>query len=167
MGGAVVSDRPGRMEWPERRGERPLRIALWAVLAVSWVVAVAYMWDAMTMVPSAERLQESKVVGIPTPRTFFTAAVFSGMELAIVLAALWAWRPEFYATRLAIAGLGLVTWFIMTTPMDLSRMDWVHRRWLAFMVLVVVVALVALGSLRVVRRLIGRDETIQPGSNRS
>jgi hypothetical protein len=162
-----VSEESGLRDWPDTPGERLLRIALWAVLAVSWVVAVAYMWDAMTMVPSAERLEESKVVGIPTPRTFFTSAIFSGMELAVVLAALWPWRPEFYATRLGITGLGLVTWFIMTTPMDLSRMDWVHRRWLAFMVLAIVVALVALAIQKVGRRLIGRGERIQTGSNRS
>ncbi len=162
-----MSEEPGLVDGPETRVERLLRIAFWAVLAISWVVAVAYMWDAMTTVPSAERLEESKVVGIPTPRTFFTSAIFSGMELAIVLAALWPWRPEFYATRLGITGLGLVTWFIMTTPMDLSRMDWVHRRWLAFMVLVIVVALVTLAIHRVARRVIGRGERIQTGSNRS
>jgi hypothetical protein len=162
-----VSEEPELANGGDAPAERWLRIAIWAVLAVSWVLAVAYMWDAMTTVPSAERLEESKVVGIPTPRTFFTSAIFSGMELAIVLAALWPGRPELYATRVGITGLGLVTWFIMTTPMDLTRMDWVHRRWLAFMVLVILAALVSLAILRLARRLVGQDERILTGSDRS
>ena len=91
---------------------------------------------------------------IPSPRTFFTAAIFSGMELAVILAALWPWRPTLYATRLAVTALALVTWFIMTTPMmELSRMDWVHRRWLAFLILTVLGALVVLLLYRLVRRI--------------
>ncbi|NIQ60061.1 MAG: hypothetical protein GWN02_34605, partial [Gemmatimonadetes bacterium] len=84
----------------------------------------------MSTVPSAERLQESRLVAIPTPRTFMTAVVFSAMELAVVLAVLWPWRPAYYASRLALASLAVLTWFLMTVPtsMQLSRMDWVHRR---------------------------------------
>lgn len=144
---------------PDPHAERLGRIALWVILAASWVAAVAFMWDALTTVPSAERLQESKLVVIPTPQTFMTAVVFSGMELAVVLAALWPRRPAFYATRLALTGLALVTWFIMTTPMDLSRMDWVHRRWLAFQVLAVLVALVVLLVYRLGRAVVRRTVT--------
>lgn len=136
---------------PGPRWERGGRVVLWAILAVSWVVAVAFMWEAVTTVPSAERLEESKLVVIPTPQMFLTAAVFSGMELAVVLAALWPWRPGFYATRLAVTALALVTWFIMTTPMDLSRMDWVHRRWLAFQVVAVMAGLTVLLLYRLAR----------------
>jgi hypothetical protein len=124
------------VEWA-RRG-------FWLLLIASWVVAVWYMWDAMSTIPSADRLQETRLVEIPGPRRFFTAAAFSAMELGLVLAALWPWRPGWYGTRLAVTALGTVTWFITTTPLDLSRMDWVHRRWLAFLFLAQVAALVAL-----------------------
>lgn len=136
------------------RLESAARLTFWAFLALSWVVAVAYMWDALTMVPSAERLAESKLVGIPTPRMFFTAAIFSAMELALVLALLWPWRPDYYASRLAVTALALATWFVTTTPMDLSRMDWVHRRWLAGLTLLTLLALVVLLAYRLVRRVV-------------
>ena len=152
--GAAAS--PGVVEGGvDTRLERWVRVAFWALLAVSWVVAVAWMWEAMTRIPSAERLEESKLVTIPTPRTFITAAVFSGMELALVLAALWPWKPAFYASRLGVTALGIVTWFIMTTPMDLSRMDWIHRRWLAFMGAATVAGLLLLLAYRLIRWLAG------------
>lgn len=147
---------PGVVEREETRLERTARIAFWALLALSWLVAVAFMWEAMSRVPSAERLEESKLVVIPTPQTFLTAAIFSGMELAIVLAALWPWKPDFYASRLGVTALTLVTWFIMTTPMDLSRMDWIHRRWLAFLIVASLVALLALLLYRLSRHLVTR-----------
>ncbi len=135
------------------RWERRARVAFWAALAISWAVAVWYMWEAMSTVPSAERLQESRLVAIPTPRTFMTAVVFSAMELAVVLAVLWPWRPAYYASRLALASLAVLTWFLMTVPtsMQLSRMDWVHRRWLAFLALAPLVGLLAVGTYRLFR----------------
>lgn len=137
-----------RVEW--------LRRGFWLLLLVSWVVAVVYMWEAMSTVPSAERLQQTRLVEIPGPRRFFSAATFSLMELGVVLAALWPWRTAYYATRLAITALGVVTWFIITTPMDLSRMDWIHRRWLAWLVLAQLAALVVLLAHRLVRGLSDR-----------
>lgn len=136
---------------------RLTRIGFWAMLIVSWVVMVGYMWEALTTVPSAERLEETRMAVIPTPRTFFTAAAFSALELAVVLAALWPWRPAYYANRLGITALALATWFVMTTPMGVSEMDWVHRRWLVFMVLATVVALVVTLGHRVARRLAGGE----------
>lgn len=136
-----------------RRLESRARFALWIILGLTWVVAVAYMWDALTTVPHADRLEASKVVGIPTPRTFFAAAIFSAMELALVLALLWPWRPNYYASRLAVAALGLVTWLISTSPMGLSRIDWVHRRWLAVMVILVGLALIVVLGYRLVQRV--------------
>lgn len=146
------------VEQPVEAGRAPRveafgRIVLWSLLLVSWMVAVLYMWEALTTVPTADRLEESRLVAIPTARTFFAAAVFSGMELAIVLAALWPWRPAYYATRLAITALGLVTWFLMTVPTGISRMDWVHRRWLAFLALVVMAAVLTALLYRLARRL--------------
>lgn len=137
------------------RVERWAPVVFWAFLVVTWVVAVYYLWDAMTTIPSAERLERSKMVAIPTPRTFFAAAAFSAMELAVVLAALWPWRTQYYATRLAVTALVMGTWFVLTTPMQLSRMDWVHRRWLALVILTLVVALGAVLLYRLARRLAG------------
>lgn len=118
---------------------------------------VAFMWDAVTTVPSAERLAESRLVEIPGARTFITAVIFSALEVGVVLVALWPWRPAYYGARLAGAALALLTWFVMTTPMGaLSRMDWVHRRWLAFMFLATVASLIALLLYRLGRRLGGR-----------
>lgn len=134
------------------------RIGFWFVLALSWVVAVAYMWEAMNTIPTAERLEASRVVGIPTPRTFVAAAIFSAMEAAVVLAALWPWRADHYATRMGVTALALVTWFIMTTPMDLSRLDGVHRRWLAFQGAVVILGFVTLLAYRAGRRILVRQE---------
>lgn len=117
------------------------RTGLWLALLVFWAVAVYYMWDALTTVPGPERLEETRMAAIPTPRTFAAAVAFSAMELAVVLAALWPWRTEYYATRMGLALLVMATWFVTTTPMQLSRMDWVHRRWLGLTILVLAVAL--------------------------
>lgn len=133
------------------RLEEWARRGFWLLLAVSWVIAVWYMWDAMSAIPSAERLEQTRLAEIPGPRRFFTAAAFSAMELAVVLAVLWPWRTELYASRLAVTALAIVTWFVSTTPLDLSRMDWVHRRWLAFLALAVVAALAILLVYRAVR----------------
>lgn len=148
----------------ERRAPGEARVAewirrgFWLLLVVSWVVAVWYMWEAVTTIPSAERLQETRLAEIPGPRRLFTAVAFSAMELGLVLTLLWPWRTEFYATRLAVAALAIVTWFVSTTPLDLSRMDWVHRRWLAFVALATVVALATLLVYRAARALLDRPD---------
>jgi hypothetical protein len=135
------------------RVERYARIGFWLLLVASWVAAVAFMWDALTTLPSAERLEESRMVAIPTPRTFFAAAIFSAFELAVVLAALWPWKPDHYAARLAATALAIVTWFLVTVPMNVSRMDWVHRVWIAFLAVAVAGALLVLLVYRVAVRL--------------
>ena len=135
--------------------ERRPRLALAALLVLGWLLAVWYMWEAMATLPSAERLETTRLVAIPTIRTFLSAVLFSALELAIVLGLLWPTWPQLYATRVAVAVLALVTWFILTTPMDLSRMDWVHRRWLVGMAAGLTLALVALLLLRAGRRLTG------------
>lgn len=141
------------------RIERGARWTLWGLLVLGWVVAVGYMWDGLTTIPSADRLEQTRMAAIPTPRTFYTAAAFSAMELAVVLVALWPPWTGLWSTRLACMVLALVTWFIMTTPMDLSRMDWVHRRWLAFTTLLVLGALVTQLGYGLVRRLMARERS--------
>lgn len=115
------------------RSARRVRIGLWLLLILGWIVAVWLMFESLTTLPSAERLETSRLVAIPTVRTFLAAAAFSGLELAVILALLWPWRGELYAVRMATGVLAIFTWFIITTPLDLTRMDWVHRRWLAAM----------------------------------
>ena len=132
---------------------RPLtRVVLWWLLVGAWLVAVWYMWDATVTVPSAGRLEESRQVAIPTVRTFWAAVAFSGLELAVILATLWPWRPELYATRMAAAVLALVTWFVITTPLDITRLDWVHRRWLLAMAAGILLALALLLAGRALDR---------------
>jgi hypothetical protein len=136
-----------------RRLELWARMALCAVLVGSWAVMVAYMWDALTTVPGADRLDVSRMLVIPTSRTFFAATAFSALELAVVLAVLWPWRPSYYAARLAVAILALATWFTITTPLGVSRMDWVHRRWLFFLILATGSALAVNLAYQLGRRL--------------
>lgn len=129
---------------------------MWVLLIGLWIGAVYFMWDAMTTVPSADRLEETRLAAIPTPRTFFAAVAFSAMELALVLAAAWPWRPELYASRLALGALIMVTWFVSTVPMELSGMDRVHRQWLALTILTLVAAVVVVLSYRLARRIVVR-----------
>ena len=129
------------------------RLAVWALLIAGWLVAVWYMWEALTALPSSGQLETSRLVAIPTVRTFWAATLFSGLELAVVLALLWPWRPELYASRVALALLSLVTWFILTTPLDITRMDWVHRRWMAAMAVVLATTLALLVLTRAITRL--------------
>lgn len=131
-------------------------MGFWLLLAAAWVVMVAHMWDALTTVPGAERLEQTRMAVIPTSRTFFAAVFFSALELAVVMAVLWPWRPSWYGARLGVTTLGLVTWFVTTTPMGMSRMDWVHRRWLFFMILATGAALVVALGYRGIRR-VGRS----------
>lgn len=151
-----VAPRTGR--WGSAAGmarlEHWARLGFWLALIGSWLVMVAHLWDALTTLPSAERLEESRMAVIPTPRTFAAAAIFSALELGVVLAALWPWRPGWYGVRLALAALGLITWFVITTPMGLSHMDWVHRRWLGVMILATAAALMVHLAYRLGRRLV-------------
>lgn len=133
--------------------ERAVRIGFWMLLIAGWLVAVWLMFESLTTLPSSARLETSRQVAIPTVRTFLAAAAFSGLELALILALLWPWRAEFYATRLATGALALVTWFIITTPLELSRLDWVHRRLLAAMALATAGALLVLLLYRAARRI--------------
>jgi hypothetical protein len=155
----AASPRPDRWrsEAGRARRERWVRLGFWVALIVSWLVMVAHLWDALTTLPSAERLEQTRMAVIPTPRTFAAAVIFSALELGVALALLWPWRPAGYGARLAMTALGLVTWFIITTPMGLSQMDWVHRRWLAFMILATAVALFVQLAYDIVRRLTGKS----------
>lgn len=133
------------------------RTGVWLLLIVSWVAMVAHMWEALTTVPSAARVEESRMAVIPTPRTFAAAVIFSALELCVVLAALWPWWPAYYPARLGLTAMALVTWFFITIPVGLSQMDWVHRRWLGFMIVATTAALVVDLAYRLLARLLARS----------
>lgn len=127
------------------------RFALTILLALGWIALVPMLWSAFSTLPSAERLEQSRMARIPTLGAFLFVLGKSAVELLAVLALTWP-RVRGYATRLAVAALGLVAWFFFSTPLSLTRMEWLHRRWLVAMVLLLLAALVLELGLRLVRR---------------
>jgi hypothetical protein len=107
------------------------RLALWVALLLSWLILLPMLWTAFSTVPSAERLAQSRMVRIPTLQTVGLLVLQSAVEVGVLLALLFPWRPRFYLARLWIAAFAVVAWFIATTPLGLTRMSWIHRRWLA------------------------------------
>lgn len=92
-----------------------------------------YMWTAFATLPSAERLGHSRMMPIPTLQTWALLALRSGLELGALLLLLLPRWPRYFALRMIAAALLLAGWFLATTPLTLSAMHWVHRRWLAAM----------------------------------
>lgn len=123
--------------------------ALWIVLILSWIVLLPMLWTAFSTVPSPERLAQSRMVRIPTLESLGLLVGRSAVELGVLLVLLVPWRRRFYLTRLSLAAVGVWAWFIGSTPLGLSQMTWLHRRWLAAVgaVLVVWAGVVALGRV--------------------
>ncbi len=137
------------------------RILLAAALVLSWLASVPYMWKSVTTVPSAERLQEmqSRIMHVPTPATFLRTTGQSFVELAVVAALLWPWWRRFRLARLAVAFLGLAVWAVVTVPLELTELEWVHHRWLVgadALVLVALVVSVVASAVRAIRRVLSR-----------
>ncbi len=134
---------------PRPRG----RLLLLAALVVSWLISVPFMWKSVTTVPSAQRLQamQSRIMHVPSPATFLKLTGQSFVELAAVVALLWPWWRRFWLARLVLALLGLFAWAVLTLPLELTDLEWVHHRWL---VGADVLVLIALGAT-VVTRLVG------------
>jgi hypothetical protein len=107
------------------------RLGLWLGLIVGWLVMLLYLWAGFATFPSAERLEHSRMMAIPTLRTVALLGVRSVFELAVVLVVLWPGWSRLWAARLLTASLLLAAWFLVTTPLTLSTIDWVHRRWIA------------------------------------
>jgi hypothetical protein len=131
------------------------RVGLWAVLILGWLVMLLYMWQAFATFPSAERLEHSRMMAIPSLQTAALLAARSALELGAVLLLLWPWRAGFYPARALAAAIGLGAWFLVTTPLSISAMSWVHRRWLAAMVAALVLTCVASAAARLLRWLSG------------
>lgn len=126
------------------RSRRRLRFGLVTLLVVGWAVAVWLMWGALETGSPDSRLEGSPLA-TPTMRTFYAAALFSALELALILAILWPGHAEYYTARVGVCVLALATWLVMTPGSDASGMDRVHRQWLIAMIALLTVAL--LGTL--------------------
>ncbi len=154
-GTAAGATPPGAASAPRPRP--PLgRLLLVATLVVSWAVSVPYMWKSVTTVPSAQRLQEmqSRIMHVPSPTTFLKTTGQSFVELAVVVALLWPGWRRFWLARLVLAFLGLAVWAVVTVPLELTELEWVHHRWLVgadALLLIAIVATVVGRFLRLAR----------------
>lgn len=139
-------------EIPEPRSPSRGRFVFWLALALSWVVLLPFLWSAVTSMPSPDRLGQTRTVPIPTLATFVRVMAVSAAEVAAALLISWpAWRRA-YTARLFVAAAVVGGWFVFSTPMAMTRLEWAHRRWLALLAF----ALFAAGVYRLAARWIGR-----------
>jgi len=131
------------------------RLLLWALLAASWLVLLPLLWSAFATLPSAERLAESHMAEIPTLATLGWTVLRSALEAGAVLMLLWPWWERGFLLRLWAAALGALSWFLATTPLSVTRLWWVHRRWLAVLMLGLLMAAAGWTLARAVRRFTG------------
>lgn len=108
-----------------------VRWGFWASLGLSWLVMLPLVWAAFSTLPSSERLARPRMVEIPTLRSVTFMVLGSAVELAVVLTLLFPGRPRRYLSRLWVAAVGIWIWFFASAPLDLAKVEWVHRRWLA------------------------------------
>jgi hypothetical protein len=120
----------------------PARTLFCGALAVSWLVMLLYAWSAFSSLPSPERLEISRMARLPTFTTMTRLAGRSAAELAVMIALAWP-VPRRYVPRLLAAVLALPVWFILTVPLTLTVVEWVHRRWLAAAWIGLLLALIA------------------------
>lgn len=113
------------------------RFLFWLALLAGWLVLLPFLWQGFADVPNADRLEQRHTVGIPTLATLGWTVAKSFLELVGVLVLAWP-RGRWYAPRLWLAGLGLAVWFVWSTPLGITSLEWAHRRWLAGMVVGVV-----------------------------
>jgi hypothetical protein len=132
------------------------RAGLCALLILGWLWMLLQLWSGFATFPSAERLEHSRLVAIPTLPGLALLAARSVGELLVVLAILWPWRARAYLLRMLLAAALLTMWFIATTPLSLSTMAWVHRRWLAAMTAGLLITLAAAALVQLVTTLRAR-----------
>jgi hypothetical protein len=125
---------------------RPKSMLL-GLLALSWPVMLALMWQAFWTVPPPEVLEQTRFVQPPTFGSLRHTVLLSAAELAAL--ALWLWPGRHYVPRLLFSPILLSLYFIFTTPLGLTTVDQVHRRWLALWILLLglIALLVALRSV--------------------
>ena len=131
------------------------RTALAAGIALGWLAMVALMWKRLWTPPPPEVLQAPRMVQPPTPGRFGRAVAASAGELATLLLLLWPGWRRLYGLRLGVAAVGLSAWFLFTTPLGLSSVEQVHRRWLALVAAVLLLTAVVL-LLGTAARALGR-----------
>jgi hypothetical protein len=95
----------------DNRGFR-WRLGLWSLLIVAWLVTLLYMWTAFATFPSAERLEQSRPMPIPTLGTAAMLAARSAAELGVLLALLWPWWRRWYPGRALLAAVAAGGWFL-------------------------------------------------------
>ena len=132
-------------------GASSRRFVFWLLLIASWIALLPFLWGAFSTVPSAERLAQSHTVEIPTLGTLARVVLVSALELGVALAAAWP-RGRLYGARLGAGAAGLAAWFIASAPLGITRLEWMHRRWLALVVVGLAGAAVVAGVRVVVRR---------------
>lgn len=131
------------------RDPQTWRTLAWAALVLGWLYMLLNLWSAFATFPSAERLEQSRLVAIPTLQSLALLVGRSVVELAVVLGLTWPWRARLWITRVWAAAVIVAAWFLATTPLSVSATTWVHRRWLAALV----AGLAAIGLLAILARL--------------
>ncbi|HEY0671894.1 MAG TPA: hypothetical protein VGD27_06495 [Longimicrobiales bacterium] len=116
-----------------------VRAFIAGTVLVSWAVLLVLMWRAYHTLPTPEQLADERHVRPPLPIDFYRNVATSTAELVFLALLLWPWRARHYIVRLLIAALVLIVWFFLSVPMDLNTMEWLHRRWQALMVLLLII----------------------------
>jgi hypothetical protein len=111
----------------------PWRLLPWVALILGWLYMLLRMWSAFATFPSAERLEQARLVAIPTLGTLALLGLRSSVELAAVLALTWPWSARLWILRVWSAALIVAIYFVATAPLGISAVTWVHRRWLVGM----------------------------------
>lgn len=137
------------------------RFLLWVLVATSWLTLLPLLWSAFATLPSAERLEQSHMAEIPTLATLGWTVLRSGLEAGAVLILLWPWWRRRFLLRLWLAAVAALVWFLATIPLSLTRMSWIHRRWLAALGLGLLVAAGVWTLVRSARQL-GRASPGRP-----
>jgi hypothetical protein len=131
---------------------RTARLAVTAALVLGWLAFLLLAWQAFATVPDAERLAQSRMAAIPTLQTLALIMLRSGLELAALAALTWP-RRRLYTARLGLAAALLAIYFVVTTPLSVSALQWTHRRWLATIAAGLFLAFTGFAAARLAQRL--------------
>jgi hypothetical protein len=119
------------------------RVAVSLVIFISWLTLVVLMWRAFRTLPTAAELADARHIRPPLPADFIRNLLTSTAEMVVLVVILWPRWVRQYILRVALALAMLVAWFFATVPLDLNTMEWLHRRWLALLVVLLLVILLS------------------------
>lgn len=122
-------------------------------LLLSWIAMLILMRIEFWTLPAPEALQRERMVRLPTMQTLRTSAVQSAVEFLVLALLLWPGRA--YGVRLALTSAGLLVYYVVSAPMAITSVEQVHRRWLAAVAVVLLLATVGIflrAAVRVLRR---------------